>query len=168
MIAELYNWINGLPKDLAVSLMGMLPVFELRLAIPVGIVSFHLPPLRTYFLALLGNLAPVIPLLLFFRYFFHRLTGIRFVGSFFRWWFSAVERRSTAVRTWGFWGLVMFVAIPLPVTGAWTGSVAATLVELDTKKAFTAIFLGVMIAGGIVTVLSMVIPEIVRQWSIFI
>lgn len=156
-----------LPRDAAVVLMALLPVFELRLAIPVGILYFHFPLPRVFILALLGNLIPVIPLLLFFRYFFHKLTAVKIIGPFFRWWFKSVEGRSKAVRKWGFWGLVLFVAVPLPVTGAWTGSVAATLIELDTRRSFLAIALGVMMAGVLVSLISILVPEVIRLWFTF-
>lgn len=148
--------------------MGMLPVFELRLAIPVGVFTFGLNKLQVYILALLGNMLPVIPLLLVFNNFFHKLKHIKIAGPFFRWWFRSVEKRSKIVRELEFWGLVCFVAIPLPITGAWTGTVAATLIELPVKRSFFAIMLGVMIAGVIVTGLCIILPEVIKAWSTFI
>ena len=143
------DWILTLPDDFKVIGLAALPVFELRGAIPLG-VSLGLPFARLYFLALLGNLIPVLPLLLLFKYFFQHLENIKFLGRFFKWWFRRVERKSKLVERWGFWGLVLFVAIPMPVTGAWTGTVAATLFEIGTRKAFLAILIGVAIAGIVV------------------
>tara|TARA_B100000315_G_scaffold245196_1_gene270799 strand:+ start:598 stop:1080 length:483 start_codon:yes stop_codon:yes gene_type:complete len=143
-------WIESLPKEVAVLIVSSLPIFELRGAIPLG-ASLGMPLVKVYCLSLVGNLIPVIPLLLFFKYFFHRLEDIKFLGKFFHWWFARVEKKSKIVERWGFWGLVCFVAIPLPVTGAWTGTAAATLFEVKTKKAFLAILIGVSIAGVIVS-----------------
>ncbi len=140
------NWILALPDEFKVAGMAALPIFELRGAIPLG-MSLGMPLGRTYFFSLLGNLIPVLPLLLLFKYFFHHLQNIKFVGKFFEWWFYRVEKKSKLVERWGFWGLVLFVAIPMPVTGAWTGTVAATLFELSPRKAFLAILIGVAIAG---------------------
>ena len=137
-------------KKAVIVLVAALPIFELRLAIPLGVMKFGLPLSEVYFLSLLGNLIPVLPLLIFFKFFFHRLENIKILGKFFKWWFSKVERKSKIVQRWGFWGLVIFVSIPLPVTGAWTGAVAATLFEVKIKKAFLAIAIGVAIAGIIV------------------
>jgi len=159
--------ISFFSKEVTTVFIAALPVFELRLAVPIGILKFNLPIFNVYFLALLGNMLPVIPLLLFLKYFFHRLQNLRFVGSFFKWWFKRVERKSKIIEKWGFWGLVCFVAIPLPVTGAWTGSAAATLLEMKPKKAFLAIFGGVCIAGIIVTILSLVAGEAVSTWISF-
>jgi uncharacterized membrane protein len=111
---------------------------------------------------------PVLPLLFFLKYFFHRLQKIRFVGKFFSWWFSRVERKSKIVEKWGFWGLAFFVALPLPVTGAWTGVVAATLFKLPIKKAFLAIFIGISIAGIIMSLLSLLLGEVISSWIGFV
>jgi uncharacterized membrane protein len=153
-----------LPREAVIMLVAALPVFELRLAIPLAIFKFKFSAVQAYFLSYLGNLLPVLPLLLFFKYFFHRLEKTRITGTFFRWWFHSVQRRSRIVQTWGFWGLVIFVSIPLPVTGAWTGTVAASLFNFKIKKAFFAIALGVLIAGYLVTSLSI---GVLRLWFTF-
>lgn len=144
--------------ELKVVGVAALPILELRVAIPLGF-SLGIPLGRLYLWALLGNLIPVLPLLLFFKYFFHHLENIKFIGKFFKWWFRRVERKSKLIERWGFWGLVLFVAIPLPITGAWTGTAAATLFEVGIKRAFLAIFLGIAIAGVIV---SLVVSGVVQ------
>ncbi len=139
--------------------VAMLPIFELRLAIPLGLFVFHLPLATVFILSVIGNIIPILPLLLFYKYFFHTLQKLRFVGKFFRWWFKHVERKSKSIERWGFWGLVIFVAIPLPGTGAWTGVLAATLYKMDIKKAFLANSLGVLFAGIIVSIVCVVSPQ---------
>lgn len=163
MAEELLEWITAFPPEWAVLGVGALPVFELRGAIPLGI-SLGLPAVRVYFLALAGNLLPVVPLLFIFKYFFHRLENIKFLGGFLRWWFRRVERKSSLVERWGFWGLIVFVAVPLPVTGAWTGAVAASLLEMKIRKAFPAILIGVAIAGVVV---SLVAGGVVKLGGLF-
>jgi len=156
---RLFAFIAGcLSKELSVAVIAMLPVFELRLSIPVAILHFHMSWLQAFLLSLLGNVSVIVPLLLFFKYFFHKLEYVPVLGIFFKWWFRRVERNSLIVKRWGFWGLVVFVCIPLPGTGAWTGAVAATLIEMRTRKAVLAISLGVIIAGIIITILSLAIP----------
>lgn len=157
---NLPGWIAALPDELKIAGVAALPIFELRGAIPLGF-SLGIPLSRLYLLALLGNLIPVLPLLLFFKYFFHHLENIKFIGKFFRWWFRRVEKKSKLVERWGFWGLVLFVAIPLPITGAWTGTAAATLFEIKVKRAFLAILLGIAIAGVIV---SLIVSGVVQLW----
>ena len=149
-------------NELKIIGVAALPIFELRGAIPLGCQLLGMSAIgKVYFLSLLGNLIPVLPLLLFFKYFFHHLENIKVVGKFFKWWFKRVERKSKLVERWGFWGLVFFVAIPLPVTGAWTGTVAATLFEIKVKRAFLAILFGITIAGVIV---SLVVSGVVQLW----
>ena len=148
--------------ELKVVGVAALPIFELRGAIPFGCQLLGMSAIgKVYFLSLLGNLIPVLPLLLFFKYFFHHLENLKFIGKFFKWWFCRVERKSKLIERWGFWGLVLFVAIPLPVTGAWTGTAAATLFEIKVKRAFLAILLGVAIAGIIV---SLIVTGVVQLW----
>ncbi len=154
-------------KEIVTLLVAALPIFELRLAIPLGVIKFNLPLIKVYFLSLLGNLIPVLPLLLIFKYFFHHLEKIKILGPMFKWWFRRVEGKSKIVDKWGFWGLVFFVSIPLPITGAWTGTVAATLVEMRTRKAFLAISLGVALAGIIVSILTIVAKETISLWLNF-
>lgn len=159
--------VSAFSKEVSIIFIAALPVFELRLAIPLAIIKFNLSWPKAYCFSLLGNLLPVIPLLLFFKFFFHKLENVRFAGRFFQWWFKRVEKKAAIIRKWGFWGLVCFVAIPLPVTGAWTGTVAATLLEMNRKKAFSAIVIGVSFAGIIVTILSLLVPGVIKQWFIF-
>ncbi|MDD3297184.1 MAG: small multi-drug export protein [Candidatus Omnitrophica bacterium] len=141
-------------KEITLMVIAALPVFELRLAIPLAIFQFGFSFSKAYCLAVAGNFLPVLPLLLFFRYFFHRLENVKVVGKFFSWWFKRVEKKSKVVERLGFWGLVFFVAIPLPVTGAWTGTVAATLFEIKLRKALLAIFIGIAIAGLLVSLIT--------------
>lgn len=151
---NLPNWILALPKELLVIGIASLPILELRAAIPIGCKLLGISALgEVYFLSLLGNLIPVFPLLLFFKYFFHKLQDMAVLGGFFRWWFKRVKRKSKLVERWGFWGLVLFVAIPLPVTGAWTGTIAANLFKIKIKRAFLAIFFGIIIAGVAVSLI---------------
>jgi len=169
MKSEILTFLAGIiSKEACTALVATLPIFELRLAIPLGVLKFNLPLIKVYFLALGGNLLPVLPLLLFFKYFFHKLEKIKFIGKLFGWWFKSVHKRSKVVRKWGFWGLILFVAIPLPVTGAWTGTIAATLVEMRTRKAFVAIAIGVAIAGIIMSILSVVTADTLRSWLVFV
>ncbi len=167
--SKIFAFLAGLfSKKITIAAVATLPIFELRLAIPLGIIKYKLPIVEVYILSLIGNLIPVLPLLLFLKYFFHELEYVPFIGKIFKWWFARVEKKSKIVERWGFWGLVLFVAIPLPVTGAWTGTAAATLVEMRLKKAFLAIAIGVAIAGVIMCILSVVASEAIKSWLTFV
>ena len=154
---ELLNYFLslGFSKELAVLIISALPVVELRLALPVAIKLFHFPWYYAFLLAVIGNLLPV-PFILLFLDTTSRLLGK--IGPFRRilnWLFKRTRRRGKIINRYERIGLALFVAIPLPVTGAWTGSLAAVLFGLKFKHAFLSIFFGVFIAGIIVTCLSL-------------
>ena len=146
--------LSLLIPEAAIIVIAMLPVFELRLSIPIAVFQFHFSVMKACVLSIIGNIIIIVPLLVFFRCLFHELENIGFIGKFFRWWFSSVSRRSKVIEKWGFWGLVFFVSIPLPGTGAWSGAIAANLFNFQIKKAFAAITIGVLIAGVLVTLAS--------------
>ena len=131
-------------------LLAMAPISELRGAIPYA-WSQGMNHTLAYVLSVIGNILPVVPLLLFLGPVSKFLRKFRLFDKFFSWWFSHTLRRSRLVEKYEALGLVLFVMIPLPVTGAWTGSVAAFLLGIRFRFAFPAIILGVILAGAIVT-----------------
>ena len=145
----------GFSKELVVLVISALPVLELRGALPVAINLFHFPWYYALLLAIIGNLAPVPFLLLFFNTFSRLLSKIGIFEKMLHWLFERTRRRGKIINRYERIGLALFVAIPLPVTGAWTGSLAAVLFGLKFKHAFLSIFIGVFIAGIIVTCLSL-------------
>ena len=140
-------------KCMMVFAMAMVPVVELRGAIPLG-VSMGLPPLTVYVLAVLGNLLPVPFIILLVRRVFDWLRKGRFWGPKI----TAMERRAhlkgRMVRKYRLPGLVILVAVPLPGTGAWTGALVAALFDIRLRSALPAILLGVLLAGGIMLAVS--------------
>ena len=132
---------------------AMIPVVELRGAIPLGI-SMGLPPLMVYVLAVLGNLLPVPFIILLVRRVFDWVRRGRFWGPKI----TAMERRAhlkgRMVRKYRLPGLVILVAVPLPGTGAWTGALVAALFDIRLRSALPAILLGVLLAGGIMLAVS--------------
>lgn len=142
-------------KELIVVLIAMLPVAELRLAIPIAIYGFELDPFTAFYLSVVGNMIPVIPLLLFLEPVSNFLRRWRIWDIFFTWLFERTHRRHNAsFEKYGSIGLAIFVGIPLPVTGAWTGCAAAFVFGFKFKNAFLAILSGVIIAGAVVTTLT--------------
>ncbi len=143
----------GFSKELVVLIISALPIFELRGAIPVAITVFHLPWYYALPLAIIGNLLPVPLILLFLDAISRFLSKVDFFDRFLQWLFEHTRKRGRVVERYERIGLALFVAIPLPVTGAWTGSLAAVLFGLKFKHAILSIFIGVFIAGTIVTCL---------------
>ena len=135
----------------------MVPLIELRGAIPYG-VAFDLPLWLTFAIAIVGNMLPV-PII----YFFARKVLVwgsdkKFIGKFFTWCLEKGEKAGKKLQAKAgrglFWALLLFVGIPLPGTGAWTGTLAASLLDMDFKKSVLACMGGVLLAGVIMGVLS--------------
>ncbi len=129
----------------------MLPFIELRGAIPYGFIM-GLNPILIFFIAIAGNMVPVPFILLFLEDVERYLRKWEKIARLMDWLFERTYRKANKkVRRWEYLALLFFVAIPLPGTGAWTGSLIAYLFKIDLKKAILMIFLGVLIAGIIVT-----------------
>jgi uncharacterized membrane protein len=135
--------------------VAALPIAELRLAIPGAIEFLDTPWYYAFLIAVIGNMLPVPFILLFIEAAVRLLSKVAVFERFFNWLFERTRRRGKIIQKYKRIGLVLFVAIPLPVTGAWTGSLAAVLFGIKPKQAFVSIFIGVIIAGIIVTSLWM-------------
>ena len=144
----------GFSKELIVLVISALPLAELRGALPVAINLFHFPWYYAFLLAIIGNLLPVPFILLFLETITRWLSRISIFKKMFHWLFEHTRRRGKIIERYERIGLMLFVAIPLPVTGAWTGSLAAVLFGIKFKYALLSIFTGILIAGSIVTCLS--------------
>jgi len=140
---------------LNVLLIAASPIVELRGAIPVAIFTFDFSWYYALLLAIIGNLFPVPFILLFLDAATRLLSKVALFRRILNWLFERTRRRGRIIERYKRIGLVLFVAIPLPVTGAWTGSLAAVLFGLNLRHAFLSIFIGVVIAGVIVTCLSL-------------
>lgn len=141
-------------KSLMTFFVAMLPIIELRGAIPVG-VALGLDVRYSFFLALLGNLVPVPFIILFIRRILDWLrTKSEWLDRIINKKIEKTMKRSELVYRSALLGLMIFVAIPLPGTGAWTGALLAALLDIRLKNAFPAIALGVLIAGIFISLLT--------------
>lgn len=127
------------------------PISELRGAIPIAIGIYSFPWYYAYIFGIIGNLLPVPFILLFLKAVSRLLSHLRFFDWIMAWFFAKAKERSKIVARYQRIGLALFVAIPFPFTGAWTGSVVAVLLGLRFRFALLAIVAGVLIAGAIVT-----------------
>ena len=139
--------------ELKVFLIAMSPFFELRGSIPVALTIYHMGVVESFIISFLGNLIPAFFLVSFLGPISRWLSkNFAIFERFFSWFFKRTERNNNfLVKKYGSIALALFVAIPLPVTGAWTGSVVAFLFNIPFKKAFPSIALGIFLAGVIVT-----------------
>lgn len=135
---------------LKVLLASLLPYLELRGAIPLA-WQLGLDPLEAYLWAVVGNMIPVIPILILIEPVIKWLSKFIMFKRVCEWILVRSRRQAPQVQKYGFWGLAIFVAIPLPMTGAWSGAAIAFILGMRKRVAFLSIFLGVLIAGLIVT-----------------
>ena len=142
-----------LQKYLWIFLISMVPVVELRLALPYGL-AMGLPFFWTYVVCVVGNFLPVPILILFTQKVLHWCIKIPKIGKYFQKIIDIGEKKATKVGKYEFWGIWLFVAIPLPGTGAWTGALVASVLQTKFTTACLAILLGVITSGAIMFVLS--------------
>lgn len=144
-------------KYLAVFLISMVPLIELRGAIPYA-VGFNLPLLPSIILAVVGNMLPVPFIFLFARKVLEWGKDKRYIGGFFTWCLEKGEKGGEKLQAKAGRGLyialLLFVGIPLPGTGAWTGTLAASFLNMDFKKSVLYVMLGVLLAGAIMLIAS--------------
>ena len=147
-----------LKKYLTIFLISMVPLIELRGAIPVA-VGFGLPLLPSYIICVIGNMLPVPFIFLFARKVLEWGADKPVIGKFFSWCLEKGEKGGKKLQERAgrglFVALLLFVGIPLPGTGAWTGTLAASILDMDFKSSVLAVMLGVLLAGVIMGVASM-------------
>jgi uncharacterized membrane protein len=151
---QIQESISQLPPPLAVFVVAMLPIFELRGAIPLALALGMTNPIQIYLLAVAGNFVPVLPILLLLGPAERQLRRFGWIDRFLDWLFRRTVSRSDLIKRYESLGLILFVAIPAPMTGAWTGAIAAYLFKLPLRMAIPCIILGILIAGVVVSLVS--------------
>lgn len=146
-----------LQKYLWIFFISMVPLVELRAAIPASQV-LHMPMVPSYIVCIIGNMLPVPFIYLFARKILEWGADKPLIGKFFSWCMEKGEKGGKKLQEKAgrrlFLALLLFVGIPLPGTGAWTGTLAASLLDMDFKSTTVAVMLGVLLAGIIMMVLS--------------
>ena len=153
LVTSLIELFKGLNKDIIVFIISLLPILELRgglLAASLLKVSF----LKGYILSIIGNVLPIPIVLLFLEKIFDFLKKIKLTQNIVIKLEKKILSKKKQIDKYGYLGLLLFVGIPLPGTGAWTGSALAVLLHLDKKKSFIFIILGVILASIIMSIWS--------------
>ena len=148
-------FLNTVGRELCVFFCSMIPIIELRGAIPMGF-ALGMPWWQSYILSVIGNMLPVPFILLFIKVVLKWMTNckVKFFNKIASWLNRKVDKNRDKIARYSFWGVCYFVAVPLPVTGAWTGSLVAAMIDMKFWKAFLSCLFGVMIAGVVMTVFS--------------
>jgi uncharacterized membrane protein len=146
-------------KYLIVFLVSMVPLIELRGAVPIATLSLGLPEVPSLIIAVIGNMVPVPFIFLFARKILEWGKDKKYIGKFFTWCLKKGEKGGKKLQKKAgksiYWALFLFVGIPVPGTGAWTGTLAASILNLDFKKTVLAALAGVLLAGCIMLAVSM-------------
>lgn len=161
MSEKLVKWIIGIfgagstlgIKYLIVFLISLMPILELRGGLLAASI-LELEPVKAYIVCIIGNLIPIPLILWFLDSVFALFKKHNILKKFVLFCEKKGNDKKGSIEKYGFWGLVLFVGIPLPGTGAWTGCLIATLLRMDRKKAFLAAILGVLMASVIMMIIS--------------
>lgn len=149
--------IKAIPfgRELIAFLLSMAPILELRGGI-LAARALGLNPIVSFIICYIGNILPVPFILWLIKSIIDKMrtSTVGCFKKFVLWLDKKVEQKKGQIEKYGFWGLVLFVGIPLPGTGAWTGCLIAAMLEMDKKKSFLAACIGVLMAGIIMSILS--------------
>ena len=166
MTEKILNWfmqvLSGMPNWLIVGIVSMVPLVELRGGM-IAAALLDMPLWEGILFCLIGNIIPVPFILLFITPMFAALRKTKLFRPLVEKLEAKSMGKSDRIRKAEFWGLVLFVGIPLPGTGAWTGSLIACLLNIDKKKAFVAVVLGLLLATTIMSIFTYGIPAIIAS-----
>ena len=153
MSQSIIQFFSLCPNWLQVLIVSMIPIVELRGAIPWGTLALKMPYVQCFLLAWLGNMIPAPFILKLMPAILKWMRGTKVFGPFANWLHDRGMKKSESITKYKFWGLTIFIAIPLPGTGVWTGCLAGSLIEMDFKHGMFSALIGSAIAGVIVTTL---------------
>ena len=156
MVEVIENFfLQTVGKELCVFFCSMIPIIELRGAIPLG-AALGLPMWQSYLISVIGNMLPVPIILLFVKKVldFMSKCKIKIFNKIANWVYAKAEKNRAKIEKYSFWGVALFVGIPLPMTGAWTGSLVAAFIDMKFFKAVLSALVGVLVAGLVMSLIS--------------
>jgi uncharacterized membrane protein len=155
--------LSGSPHAITTFLLAMLPISELRGAIPYAMTAGGMGWRDAFVISVIGNFVPVIPILWLVGPVSERLRRFAVCDRFFEWLFARTRRKGDLIERFEAVGLCLFVAVPLPMTGAWTGAIAAFVFGIRRRFAIPSILAGILIAGVVVT---LVMTGAISFWGV--
>lgn len=156
MLEALVNFLGPVGRELSLIIVSMIPLIELRGAIPLGINALGMPPLEVFLLCVIANCVPIPFIIFLIKPIFRWLKRFRFFNKIITKLEGIADKKSGKITAYKYemLGLFLFVGVPLPGTGAYSGALIAALLNMRIKNAFPAIVLGVIAAGVLVTLIS--------------
>ena len=155
-------FLETVGRELCVFFCSMIPIIELRGAIPLG-AALGLPLWQSFTLSIIGNMLPVPIILLFVKKVlsFMSKCRVKFFNKVANYVYAKAEKNRAKIEKYSFWGVAIFVGIPLPMTGAWTGTLVAAIIDMKFWKAMLSALIGVLCAGVVISLISYGIAAIV-------
>ena len=154
IVSQIVNSLSGaISKELIVFIISLMPVLELRGGLIAGAL-LNVPYIKAAIICILGNIIPIPFILLLLKKVFNILEKFGPSKKIVLWLNNKAIKNISKIDRYGFFGLLLFVGIPLPGTGAWTGSLIASVFEMDIKKSIIAIFFGIILAFIIMSIVS--------------
>ena len=155
IIISSFSFLQNTPlgKEIIVFIISLMPILELRGGL-IAASLLKLNPISSYIISIIGNVIPVPFILWFINSILDFMRNSKHLSGIARWLDKKVNKHKGQIEKYGYWGLVLFVGIPLPGTGAWTGCLIASVLHMERKKAFFATLLGVFIASIIMMIIS--------------
>ena len=163
MFQSIAQFFSSFPPELATFLMAMTPVGELRLALPVAILGYHLPIFEAFFLAIIGNFVPAFLILLFgnkFHNYVQKQAGFFWGKKWANILKRAQDKFAGDYQKYGLIGLMIFIGVPIPGTGAWTGALAAFVLGIPFKKSWPYVLAGIIISAFLTLAITVGVDKI--------
>ncbi len=161
IILWITNLFSGLNGNIVIFIISLLPILEMRGGM-IAATLLGIPYLRALIICMIGNIIPIPFILLFIKKIFEWLKRFRTTGRFVNWLETRTLKKRGQIDRLGFWGLLLFVGIPLPGTGGWTGALLASLLGIPVKRSSVAIGLGICLCAIIMSIITYGIPWLVK------
>lgn len=162
IIGFLANIFSNINSNVFIFIISLLPILELRGGL-IAAALLNVPYVRALIICIIGNIIPIPFILLFMRKLLNWMKKFKGIGKAALWLENKTLKKRKQLDKYGFWGLILFVGIPLPGTGAWTGSLLASLLYLPVKKCTVAAIIGVFLAAAIMSIITYLIPWLVSM-----
>lgn len=162
LVNAMIDLLSGVNGSIAIFIISMIPILELRGGL-IAAAILNVPVVKAIIICMLGNIIPIPFILLFITKIFDYLKTTRLFKPLVQRLEAKAMGKSDSIQKYEFLGLMLFVGVPLPGTGAWTGSLIAALLGVRLKKSVPAILCGIVMATVIMTIVSYVIPAIIMS-----
>ena len=162
LILSITNLFAGLNSNVVIFIISLLPILEMRGGL-IAATLLGVPYVRALIICVIGNIIPIPFILFFIKKIFEWLKRFKWTGKVVNWLETKTLKKRGQIDKLGFWGLILFVGIPLPGTGGWTGALLASLLGIPVKKSSVAIGLGICLCAVIMSVITYLIPWIVKM-----